>query len=715
MKNINESLGSPNNMIHKNNMQMEAIATMAKYIIQYKKSIVVIFIVIAIICTVLQFFVAVNYKMTDYLPNDAPSTKTLQLMNEQFDDAMVNTQVMIKDVNVQEALSMKEKMSVINGVSSIIWLDDIIDLTVPLAFYEADIVETYYKDRHALFSFAIKSGEEVPVTDALYELIGEDNAIIGEALATATQQKMAFSETMLAASLLIPIIIIILIISTNSWMEPVFFLTAIGVSIVINLGTNIFIGEISFVTQSVAPILQLAVSLDYAIFLLHSFSDYRKAGESPEQAMHHAIKRSFPAIAASASTTFFGFIALSFMQFEIGSDLGFNLVKGILLSFITVIVFLPALTLVLYKWIDKTRHKQFIPPFKRIGSFVMKVKFPALIIVAIVIVPAFLAQSKTDFIYGIGDQAETSRPGIDEARVHDVFGKQSEIVLLLPKGHIAREQLLINDLKELPFTKTVVGYAENVSPLIPAPFLEEKELSSFFSEEFSRIIVYTSLGAEGEVTFAAIDDIYEVTGKYYETYHPLGESVTLYDIKNVVQKDNKLVNILTVATIALVLLITFRSISLPVVLLLTIQSSVWINLSVPYFTDVSLVFVGYLIVSTVQLAATVDYAILLTVEYLAHRKKMGPVQAIIKTINEKVFAILISASILSSVGFILAISSSNQIVASIGLLLGRGALLAFLMVLFLLPAILVVFDKWIEKTTWRPRFWTKPKQLKEER
>lgn len=652
--------------------------------------------------------------MTDYLPSNAPSTTTLQLMDEQFDQAMINTQVMVQDVSLQEALTMKQNIANIDGITDVMWLDDVIDLTVPLAFYDQEIVETYYKDNHALFSFAIESGAEVEGTDELYELIGDDNAIIGEALSTATQQKMAFSETMLAASLLIPIIIIILIISTNSWMEPVFFLTAIGVSIVINLGTNIFLGEISFVTQSVAPILQLAVSLDYAIFLLHSFSDYRQAGKEPEEAMHLAIKRSFPAIAASASTTFFGFIALSFMQFEIGSDLGFNLVKGILLSFITVIVFLPALTLLLYKWIDKTKHRPFVPPFRRIGSFVMKLKFPALIIVAIIIVPAFLAQSKTDFIYGIGEQPETSRIGIDEAKVESVFGKQGEIVFLLPKGDIVREQMLINDLKTLPFVKTVVGYAENVSPLIPPAFLEEKELSSFFSEEFSRIIVYTRLASEGNATFTAIDTMYEVVEQYYDTFHPLGESITLYDIKNVVLKDNTLVNILTVATIALVLLITFRSISLPIILLLTIQASVWINLSVPYFTDVSLVFVGYLIVSTVQLAATVDYAILLTVEYLANRKQMGPVQAIIKTMNEKVFAILISASILSSVGFILAVSSSNQIVSSIGLLLGRGALLAFVMVLFLLPAILVVFDRFIEKTTFKPWFFTASKKVKEE-
>src|SRR5699024_8458985 len=258
---------------------------------------------------------------------------------------------------------------------------------------------------------------------------------------------------------------------------------------------------------------------------------------------------------------------------------------------------------------------------------------------------------------------------------------------------IVKEQMLSTDLLQLPFVQSVVSYAENVSPLIPPEFLDSDDITSFFSEDFSRMIIYTDLETEGDRTFAAIETIFNKTEKYYDSFHPLGESVTLYDIKNVVKKDNTLVNILTVVTIAIVLLFTFRSLSLPIVLLLTIQASVWINLSVPYFTDTKLVFIGYLIVSTVQLAATVDYAILLTVEFRENRKTLPVITAIKKTLNEKTFAIAISASILSSVGFILWITSSNPIVAAIGLLLVRGALLAFLMVLLLLSAIIVMFDK----------------------
>ncbi|MYL43123.1 MMPL family transporter [Virgibacillus massiliensis] len=675
-------------------------------ILKHKKSVVITFITLAIISVFAQFAVSINYNMVDYLPEDSPSTTAMDTMNEEFDGAIANTRVMMRDISIQEALAFKKELEATDGVSEVTWLDDAIDMKTPIEMADTDTVESYYKDGNALFSFHIEEGKEVETTEAIYQLIGEDNAMSGEALDTATSQKMTGTETMYAAALLIPIIILILILSTRSWAEPVFFLTAIGVSVLINLGTNIFIGEISFITQSVAPILQLAVSLDYAIFLLHSFSDYRKQTETPEEAMKMAMKRSFPAIAASASTTFFGFIALTFMDFEIGADLGLNLVKGIVLSFISVMVFLPALTLMFYHWIDKTQHKQLLPSIRNVGKTLLKFRIPALIILFILIVPAFLGQSQTNFMYGIGDQPDDTRAGSDATAIEDVFEKHTPMVLLVPKGDIAKEENLVQELKGISQVKSTVSYVDAVSPAIPPEYLEESATEQFFSENYSRIIVNSTVDKEGEATFAFIDLLRSLTADYYgDNYHLLGESVTLYDMKNVVEKDNTVVNLLTVITIAIVLLVTFRSISFPVVLLITIQSAVWINLSIPYFTNTTLVYVGYLIISTVQLAATVDYAILLTEAYKENRKEMPALKAVKKTIDEKIFSIGVSASILSSVGFILWMTSSNQVVSSIGLLLGRGALLAFIMVVLVLPALLIVLDRIIKKTTWKPNFY----------
>ncbi|MGD6958198.1 efflux RND transporter permease subunit [Rossellomorea aquimaris] len=678
----------------------------ASWIIKHKKAVLVAFILVTVLSTAAQFFVKVNYNMVDYLPDDAQSTQAMDIMEKEFTGAVPDTRVMVTGVTIQEALDFKEKLEAIDGVTDVMWLDDMVDLKTPLEVADKETVENYYKDQNALFSISVATGDEVRITDEIYELVGSDGAIAGDAANTASSQKMAGSESMYAGMLLVPLIILILVVSTTSWVEPLFFLTAIGVSVLINLGTNIFLGEVSFVTQSVAPILQLAVSLDYAVFLLHSFSDYRKVTDDPEEAMKLAMKKSFPAITASAATTFFGFIALTFMEFQIGSDLGLNLVKGIVLSFISVMVFLPALTLVFYKWMDKTKHKSFVPSFTGIGNKVLKLKVPSLIFVFAILVPAFLGQTNTSFIYGTGEQPENTRVGSDFKKVEESFGETTPIVLLVPKGDTAKEKELVEDIESLDYVTGVMAYVNQVGSEIPPEYLEKSITDEFYSENYSRIVINTNQGTEGEVPFSIVEKVEKAAADYYgDEALALGESVTLYDIKNTVNKDNVVVNVLTVVTIALVLLFSFKSITIPVVLLITIEAAVWINLSIPYFTNTPLVFVGYLIISTVQLAATVDYGILFTEAYTHYRKEMPAKEAMVRTLDEKTFSISISAAILSSVGFILWITSSNPIVGSIGLLMGRGALLAFIMVLFVLPAMLLVFDKVIKKTTYKANYY----------
>src|SRR5690625_4114106 len=462
--------------------------------------------------------------MVDYLPDNAPSTQAIHVMEEEFGSNVADTRVMVKDVSIQEALSFKASIDEIDGVSEVMWLDDVLDIKIPIEMADVDTVESYYKGKNALFTLSIEEGKEVEATDAIYDIIGEDNALSGDALNTAEAQKTTGKETVNAALILVPIIIIILLVSTRSWAEPLFLLVAIGVSILINLGTNIFIGEISFVSQAVAPILQLAVSLDYAIFLLHSFDDYRKKIESPYEAMKQAIKRSFPAIAASAATTFFGFLALTFMKFEIGADLGINLVKGILLSFLSVMIFLPALTIMFYHWIDKTRHKPFLPSEYNIGKYVMKLRIPMLLFAVLVVVPAFLAQSGTNFIYGMGELSEDSRAGQDAAMIEDEFGKFTPMVFLVPKGDLAREDELIKELEKQNDIKSIVSYTNAVGAAIPPEYLEDEVIESFFSENYSRLILNTSIDTEGDETVAFVEEVLSTVEDYYgNDYYATGD------------------------------------------------------------------------------------------------------------------------------------------------------------------------------------------------
>jgi predicted RND superfamily exporter protein len=644
--------------------------------------------------------------MVDYLPEDSQSTIALKIMEEEFTQAVPNARVMLYEVTLQEALEYKEKLEAIDGVTEVIWLDDVINLKEPIEMADTDTVKAYYKDSTALISVTITEGKEVATCDSIYELIGEENALAGNAVNMATAQKLSASESFGAFLILIPLIILILLLSTSSWVEPLFFLIAIGISILLNMGSNMIFGEVSFMTQSISPILQMAVSLDYAIFLLHSFEDYRKKTDDVNEAMQLAMRRAFPAIIASAATTLFGFLALMFMNFRIGSDLGINLVKGIVFSFITVMVFLPAFTLFCYKWIDRTRHKEILPSFQNIGKLIVKLKIPALVLIAIIILPSFLAQSKTDFLYGTGSLSSNSRSGQDEIKISDKFGTSIAIVLLVPKGEAAKEQLLCIDLEELDHVNQVISYASMVGATIPDGYLDSAITNQFYSKNYSRIILYTDTKEEGDIAFTLVDQVQSTARKYYgNTVYSCGQSITLYDMKNVVSADTIKVNLIAILAIALVLLLTFRSISIPILLLITIEAAIWINLSTPYFLGNSLCYIGYLVINTVQLGATVDYAILLTDNYKRNRQLTSKREAIKNTLGETFHSILISAVILSSAGFCLGLTSSNPIVSELGMLLGRGTLLSMAMVVCVLPQLLLLFDPIIKKTTLKANFY----------
>ncbi|MEN2777408.1 MMPL family transporter, partial [Acetivibrio clariflavus] len=567
-------------------------------ITEHRKIVLSAFLIAAILCAALSLLVQVNYNMVDYLPKDAQSTTAIKIIEDEFEGEFPNAKVMLSNVSITEALEYKEKISAIDGVASVTWLDDIIGLNIikstPLEFLDPSIVKNYYYDNNALMTLSVESGKEGEVSDAVYELIGETNAAAGEAFSTAKMQEMSVSEVLNAVAILLPIIVIILIISTTSWIEPLLFLLTTGIAVIINMGTNIIYSEISFITLTVSPILQLAVSMDYAIFLLHSFSDFRSDHE-PQEAMILAMKQSFSTVAASAATTVIGFAALIFMRFGIGADLGLNLFKGVALSFISVMVFLPAVTLLCHNAIDKTRHIKLIPSFKKAGNVLMKLRIPFFILALMIVVPAFLAQSNTEFLYGTGAVTNASRLGKDASIIKEKFGEENMLALLVPKEDPGKEIELCDALNKIPNVKSVVSYVTAVGSEIPREFVPEDAVQQFYSENYSRIIIYTDTEEESQDTFDTIQAVIDTAAKYYDTHYLAGQSATLFDMKNVVSIDTGIVNLLAIIGIFIVLLVTFRSLSLPFLLLFTIETAIWINLSFPYFSGNALSFIGYLI------------------------------------------------------------------------------------------------------------------------
>ena len=671
-------------------------------ILKYKKSILVFFILATVISLFTSSMVNINYNIMDYLPEEAPSTKALDVMNEEYDKGAANVRVVLKDVSIVDALKYKEMIKKVDGVDDIQWLDDVVNIKEPLELENQDTIESWYKNNEALFSITVNEDKEDSAIDEIGEIIGENGMISGSAVNIVFAQETTEKELIKMMVILIPIILIILFLTTSSWFEPVLFLSTIGIAIIINSGTNLILGEISFVTKAAGSILQLAVSMDYSIFLLHRFSEFRNEGLDVKEAMKEAILKSVSSILSSGLTTVVGFAALIVMKFKIGPDMGFVMLKAICLSLISVLVLLPVLALYCYKLIDKTQHKSFMPKFNKFAKVSYKFRHISIILFLLLLIPCFLAQQNNSFSYGASEiySDESTKIGHDTAAINKEFGKTNPLVLMVPKGDLVSERALCDELENIDKITSITSYAETVGITIPTEYIPEDTLSQLISDNYSRFIIVANVKVEGDETFALIDEIRNLAYKYYnDSYYFLGESVNTLDLKETIEDDNKKVNAISIIAIMIILLLTFKSLSLPMILVLVIEFSIWSNLTFNYFIGNDVFYIAYLIISSIQLGATIDYAILFTNRYIENRETMNKKEAAQATISTTTVSILTSASILATAGIILGEISTNSIIAQLGILVGRGAILSLILVLFVLPALLMLLDKLIAKTT----------------
>ena len=681
-----------------------------KFILKHRKMIIIVFLILTVICAGLSTLVGVNYNFADYLPEDAPSTNALNVMEEEYSQPIPNMRVVIYDVSIPDALEYKEKIEKAEGVKEVTWLDDSIDIYGPLELADQDTVETWYKNSDALFSVTVSSDEKEKkaAVDAIREIIGDDNAMSGTAVTDVLSPVHTSQEIQKIMLIALPIVFIILLLTTTSWFEPVLFMITIGVAIMLNRGTNLIFGEISFVTNAAGSVLQLAVSMDYSIFLLHRFAENRQEGGNVQDAMMKAVKQSMGSVLSSGLTTVTGFAALILMRFRIGPDMGYVMAKAIVFSLICVLCFLPALAISTYKLIDKTRHRAFWSDFHKFAKAVLKVRIPALILAVLLLIPCYIAQGKNDFLYGSSRVYSTNETqmGRDLLAIEDEYGPSNPLVILVPKGDISKEQQLNDALKADPDVTSVISYVNTVGASIPEDFVPEESLSQLYSEHYSRFVVSLDTEEVEDGWADKVDELHTICEKYYGDEALIaGDLASTEDLKDTITVDNTRVNILAILFVFVILVLNFKSVSIPIILTLVIELSIWINLSVPYLQSTTLHYIGYLIISSVQLGATIDYAILLTGRYMDERKTKKRKDAVIESIRACVLSLFTSAIILTIAGSVLGAISTNLVLSQLGILVGRGAVISFILVLFVLPALLMIFDRLIEKTTAKTSFY----------
>ena len=479
-----------------------------KGVVKHRKAVIVLFVVAAVVCAFLQPLVGVNYDLNDYLPDGVASTEAIDVMDEEFDGGIPNMRVMVRDVGIEDALACKDAISAVDGVEDVMWLDDAVDIREPIEMQDADTVETYYRDGAALFSVTVEEGREVEAVDGIRAVVGDGAALDGAAVSTAVATTGTVDEINLVTAVAIVVIMLVLFLTTQSWLEPFLVMAGLGVAVLINAGTNLVFGEISFVTNAAGAILQIAISLDFAVFFLHRYHECRGTTASVGADIVSALCKSSTAIFTSGLAITFGFLSLAAMQFKIGPDLGLALAKGMLISLVTVFTFVPAVFATCNAAIEKSRHRPFIGSLKPLGNLVAHVMVPLACAFALLCVPAYLASNSEGISYWYGAShiyGSDTRVGQDTDAITELFGEGDTYALLVPRGNVAAEQALSDDLKALPAVKSVASYVDVAGAEIPPEMASESELEQVESPDYSRLVVSVEVPYEGDETFALVE------------------------------------------------------------------------------------------------------------------------------------------------------------------------------------------------------------------
>ncbi|WP_097005975.1 efflux RND transporter permease subunit [Lacrimispora amygdalina] len=684
------------------------------FIVFKGKIIESLFFAATVICAACFPFVKVNYDLSKYLPQFAQTKQALDVMEDEFGYPGM-ARIMVKNVSLQEAERIRTQISDLEGVDVVVGPDLATDVYMGASFANEGLTDLasvdvfsmkdYYRDGNALMDVIFEKGDDNPLTrtdiEKIYTIVGKDRGCFaGSAVSSKEREESITHEITIAIGMALVIIWLILTLTTTSWVEPFLFILIMIIAIILNMGSNLIFGTISFFTFSTAAILQLAVSMDYSIFLLHTFTAIKNTGVEINKAMEMAVKESCSSILASGATTIVGFIVIAFMRFTIGKDVGFVLTKGIICSLATVLLLMPTLILHFNKKIEKTAHKPLIPSFDRFARLMNRIRKPVFVIAVLLAVPCYFGQSMNAFYYG--DDAIGAGPGTrvyeDTRKINEVFGKSNMVIGIVPNGSVVTERQLTDALEDLDFVNYAISMSGTIPRGIPESFLPDKVIKQLRSSRYARFLISMNTVQESQYAFDSSQKLEGIIRQYYpDDAYVIGMTPTTIDIRDILTDDYNKVSLLSLAGVALVVLITFQAVLVPILVIIPIEVAIYLNMTLPYVMGDSMVYIGYIIVSCLQLGATIDYSILMTNNYLGLRKTMNNTDSAMAAISKSTLSILTSGGILTVVGYLLFFTSSIQAISQVGRLVGRGAVLSMVLVLSLLPALLSLFDRQIQK------------------
>ena len=677
-----------------------------KKIVKFRVPILILSIILLIPAVWGYVNTRINYDVLTYLPEDIETMQGQEIMTNDFGIGAFSM-LMVDGMEDKEIVKLKEKVEKVDGVENVLWYDSLADISVPQSVLQSKLYDEYNTEDGTMMAVFFKDGtssdETMKAITEIRKITGEQCFLSGMSAIVEDTKELAEKETPLYVLIAVALSALVLAITMESIFVPVLFLLSIGIAIVYNLGTNVFFGEISYITKALAAVLQLGVTMDYSIFLMHSYQEQQvRYNGDKERAMAHAISQTFSSVIGSSVTTVAGFIALCFMSFTLGKDIGIVMAKGVIFGVLVCVTVLPSMILCCDKLIEKTKHKPLLPDIGRISDKVTKRYVIYVVAFVILLFPAIYGNNHTGVYYNLDESLPKDLPSvIANTKLKEDYNMNTTHMILVDSSVAGSDvKKMSQEIEKVDGVKWVLGLDNLVGSGVPTDILPESVTSMLKNDKYQLLMVNSTYKVASNKVNKQIEEIDKILDKYDKGAMLVGEGPLTKDLINITDTDFKRVSAVSIGIVFVIILLLFKSVTIPVILVGVIEFAIFVNMGIPFYTGTKLPFVASIVIGTIQLGATVDYAILMTTRYQRERSRgAGKFDAITTAHKFSAQSIIVSALSFFAATIGVGLYSNIDMISSLCILMARGALISMVVVVLILPSLFMVFDKIIVKTS----------------
>ena len=677
-----------------------------KKIVKFRVPILILSIILLIPAVWGYVNTRINYDVLTYLPEDIETMQGQEIMTNDFGIGAFSM-LMVDGMEDKDIVKLKEKVEKVDGVANVLWYDSLADISVPQSMLPSKLYDEYNTEDGTMMAVFFKDGtssdETMKAVTEIRKVTGKECFLSGMSAIVEDTKELAEKETPLYVLIAVALSALVLAITMESIFVPVLFLLSIGIAIVYNLGTNVFFGEISYITKALAAVLQLGVTMDYSIFLMHSYQEQQvRYNGDKERAMAHAISQTFSSVIGSSVTTVAGFIALCFMSFTLGKDIGIVMAKGVIFGVLVCVTVLPSMILCFDKLIEKTKHKPLLPDIGRISDKVTKRYVIYVVVFVILLFPAIYGNNHTGVYYNLDESLPKDLPSvIANTKLKEDYNMNTTHMILVDSSVAGSDvKKMSQEIEKVDGVKWVLGLDNLVGSGVPADMLPESVTGMLKNDKYQLLMVNSTYKVASNKVNKQIEEIDKILDKYDKGAMLVGEGPLTKDLINITDTDFKRVSAVSIGIVFVIILLLFKSVTIPVILVGVIEFAIFVNMGIPFYTGTKLPFVASIVIGTIQLGATVDYAILMTTRYQRERSRgAGKFDAITTAHKFSAQSIIVSALSFFAATIGVGLYSNIDMISSLCILMARGALISMMVVVLILPSLFMVFDKIIIKTS----------------